>query len=114
MKKISLLFLALLTLFACKKDSDFNSNPLIFKEYIAGFTSGLISSHTQLNILLNQPIPQDKLDKVNELNLFEISPKVSGKVVAVNATQISFVPEKPLEQNTQYRVSFSLKRLTIV
>ena len=111
MKKISLLFLALLTLFACKKDSDFNSNPLIFKEYIAGFTSGLISSHTQLNILLNQPIPQDKLDKVNELNLFEISPKVSGKVVAVNATQISFVPEKPLEQNTQYRVSFSLKKL---
>ena len=112
MKKLYIFcMLALLIMAGCKKDKNFNSNPLEFKEYISGYTSGLISARSGFNILLNKPIEQDKIDKINDLNLFEISPKVSGKVVCVNATQVAFVPENPLEQNTEYRISFALKKL---
>ncbi|MFC2441647.1 MAG: MG2 domain-containing protein, partial [Capnocytophaga ochracea] len=114
MKKISFVLIALLVAIACKKNVNFNSDPLAFKDYISGYTSGLISAHSGIKILLNEPLSQDKMDKVNDLNLFEISPKVKGKVVCVNPTLVEFVPEKPLAQNTEYRVSFHVKKLYAV
>ena len=111
MKKITLLLVALLLVVACKKNANFNSNPLAFKDYISGYTSGLISAHAGIKILLNEPLSQEKIDKVPELNLFEISPKVNGKVVCTSPTSIEFIPEKPLAQNTEYRVSFNVKKL---
>lgn len=114
MKKISFVLIALLVAIACKKNVNFNSDPLAFKDYISGYTSGLISAHSGIKILLNEPLSQDKMDKVSDLNLFEISPKVKGKVVCVNPTLVEFMPEKPLAQNTEYRVSFHVKKLYAV
>nr|WP_314560196.1 MG2 domain-containing protein [uncultured Capnocytophaga sp.] len=111
MRKLYVLCMLFLALVGCKKDKNFNSNPLEFREYISGYTSGLISSRSGFNILLNKSVTQEKMDKINDLGLFEISPNVSGKVVCVNPTQVAFVPDKPLEQDTEYRVSFALKKL---
>ena len=109
MKKLSLVLIALLLVFSCKKNGNFNSNPLAFKDYISGYTSGMISAHSGIKILLNEPLSQEKMDKINDLHLFEISPKVEGKVVCQSPSQIAFVPQKPLAQNTEYRISFNVK-----
>ena len=111
MKKIGFVLLALLLAVACKKNSNFNSNPLAFKDYISGYTSGVISAHSGIKILLNEPLSQEKMDKINDLHLFEISPKVEGKVVCQSPSQIAFVPNKPLSQNTEYQISFNVKKL---
>ena len=111
MKKISLLLVALLTLFACKKNANFNSDPMLFKAYISGYTSGLVSAHSEVKILLNQPIAQDKMDKIESLDLFSISPSVKGKVVCATPTEVVFIPNEPLKQDTKYQVSFQLKKL---
>lgn len=111
MKKLSLVLIALLLVFSCKKNGNFNSNPLAFKDYISGYTSGMISAHSGIKILLNEPLSQEKMDKINDLHLFEISPKVEGKVVCQSPSQIAFVPQKPLAQNTEYRISFNVKKL---
>ena len=81
MKKISLLLVALLTLFACKKNANFNSDPMLFKAYISGYTSGLVSAHSEVKILLNQPIAQDKMDKIESLDLFSISTSLASRPV---------------------------------
>ncbi len=112
MKKIFLLSIALLTFFACKKDAAiFNSNPLLYKDYISGFSSGMISAESGFKILFNEAISQEKLDKINDLELFEISPKVKGKVSSLSPYEVEFIPEKRLEQNTEYKISFHLKKL---
>ena len=36
MKKLSLVLIALLLVFSCKKNGNFNSNPLAFKDYMSG------------------------------------------------------------------------------
>ena len=97
MKRISLLLVALLTLFACKKNANFNSDPMLFKAYISGYTSGLVSAHSEVKILLNQPIAQDKMDKIESLDLFSISPSVKGKVVCTTPTEVVFIPNEPLK-----------------
>ena len=113
MKNVFLFSVILLTtLFACKKETAiFNSNPLLYKDYISGFTSGIVSAESGFKILLNQAISQERLNKINDLDLFEFSPKVKGKVISLNPYEIEFIPEKRLEQGTEYKVSFHLRKL---
>ncbi|ATA89494.1 hypothetical protein CGC58_06995 [Capnocytophaga stomatis] len=112
MKKVILFSIALLTLFACKKEATiFNSNPLLYKDYISGFTSGTVSAETSFKVLFNEAISQEKIAKINDLDLFEVSPKVKGKVLCLNPYEVEFIPEKRLEQNTDYKISFNLKNL---
>ncbi|GJQ06907.1 membrane protein [Capnocytophaga cynodegmi] len=112
MRKVILFLTALLTLFACKKDTAiFNSNPLLYKDYISGFTSGIVSAETSFKLLFNEAISQEKIAKINDLDLFEVSPKVKGKVICLNPYEVEFIPEKRLEQDTEYKVSFNLKKL---
>ncbi|MDO5607554.1 MAG: MG2 domain-containing protein [Capnocytophaga sp.] len=112
MKKIALFTIVLLVATACKKDkASGNSNPLLYAEYITSFSGGLASATDPVQISLNKPIVADDLEKVGAMNLFDISPKVKGSVVAVSPTQLRFVPDERLKQNTQYTVTFHLSKL---
>lgn len=115
MKKVIFSLVVFWAFFACKKDTTiFNSNPLLYKDYISGFSSGLVSAQTGFKILFNEAISQEKLDKINDLGLFEISPKVKGKVKGISPYEVEFVPENRLEQDTEYKISFNLKNLFAV
>ena len=111
MKKLFIYLTIFSFFFACKKDGNFNSDPILFKEYISGFSNGLISAESGFKILLNKEISKENLQKIEELKLFEISPKVKGKVLGISQSQVEFVPESPLKHDTEYRVSFQLKNL---
>ncbi|HSD06919.1 hypothetical protein, partial [Flavobacterium sp.] len=96
----------------CSKKSaaDFNSDFSLFKEYIVSFTGGIVSAQSDIRVVL----AFDKNWKVNEVlddDLFDISPNVHGKVVALSSNTIAFIPEKKLESGTAYQVTLHLDKL---
>ena len=97
---------------SCKKSTeDFESDFSLYREYISSFTSGLISTENDIRVVFNF----DKSDwiagqEINE-DLFSISPSVKGKIVALSSNTLSFVPESRLKQDTEYRITFHLKKV---
>src|SRR6476660_9455123 len=93
---------------SCRKQSaaDFNSDFSLFKEYISSFTSGIVSTRSDIRVVLafekKDWHPKQELDR----SLFDISPSVDGKVVVLSANTVAFIPEKTLEQDTEYQVKF--------
>ncbi len=51
--------------------------------------------------------PNQELDE----DLFDISPSVSGKVVALSNNTIAFVPKEKLDQNTLYQITLHLSQI---
>ncbi|RZJ73909.1 MG2 domain-containing protein [Flavobacterium sp.] len=101
---------ALLVACSCSKKSaeDFNSNPELFKEFVSGYTSGIVSVSSDVRVQLafskKEWTAGDELDT----DLFDISPSVSGKVTALSPNTIAFVPKEKLDPNTVYHIKFKL------
>lgn len=99
----------LIVVFSCSKTAkDFNSDFNLYKEYILNFSSGLVSSSSDIRVVLafdkKEWTPNQELDN----NLFSISPSVDGKVVALSSNTIAFIPKDKLNQNTEYQITFHL------
>ncbi len=93
-----------------KSAADFNSDFSLFKEYIVSFTGGIVSAQSDIRVVL----AFDNNWKVNQVldnDLFDISPSVSGKVIALSNNTIAFIPEKKLESGTEYQVTLHLDKL---
>jgi hypothetical protein len=112
--KVFYLLIALVLSQSCSKKSaaDFDSDFALFKEYITGFSSGYVSVHSDIRVQLafnkSDWKPNQELDE----DLFEISPKVDGKVVALSSNTIAFIPKEKLEQNTLYQITLKMSKLT--
>lgn len=103
---------ALFLMVSCTKSSkEFNSNYELFKEYILNFSSGLISAHDDIRVVLAFDIPNYTPNKEIDEDLFTINPNVKGKIVAMSANTLAFVPDEPLQNNQEYQVSFHLSKL---
>ncbi|MES2545053.1 MAG: MG2 domain-containing protein [Bacteroidota bacterium] len=98
---------------ACSKKSaaDFNSDFSIFKEYITSFTSGIVPTQTDIRVVLAFENKEWKTNQVLDNDLFDISPSIDGKVIALSNNTVAFIPEKKLGQNTEYQISFKLSKL---
>ncbi len=100
----------------CSDDSDkqFIPNPA-FTEYIAAFSSGVVSAHDPIEIqLVNAPQQAIKLNQPIEETLFEISPEVKGKTIWSDQNTISFIPETPLKSGQKYWIKFNLGAVAAV
>ncbi|MFN3752508.1 alpha-2-macroglobulin family protein [Flavobacterium sp.] len=112
--KILGLLVAILLLQSCSKKSasDFDSDPLLYKDYITGFSSGFVSVNSDFRVQLafnkSDWKPNQELDE----DLFDISPRVKGKVVALSPNTIAFIPKDKLEQNTLYQITLHLSDIT--
>ncbi|HQZ24499.1 MAG TPA: MG2 domain-containing protein [Flavobacterium sp.] len=97
---------------ACGKKSaaDFNSDFSLFKEYIVSFTGGIVSAQSDIRVVLAFE-SNWKVNQVLDNGLFEISPSVNGKVMALSSNTIAFIPEKKLESGTEYQVTLHLDKL---
>jgi len=108
------LFLAIFVLHSCSKKSatDFDSDFSLYKDYISSFSSGFVpvNSDFRIQLAINKSDwkPNQELDD----DLFDISPSVSGKVVALSSNTIAFIPKEKLEQNTLYQISLHLSQIT--
>ncbi|MFV0538008.1 MAG: alpha-2-macroglobulin family protein [Dysgonomonas sp.] len=102
---------SLLILNSCKSKGNKEINPE-FARYIAAFTSGKISSSSEIQIELTQDIPSVELNKEVEQDLFEFSPSVKGKAYWTSSRTIKFVPEPgELKQGDEYDVWFKLDKV---
>jgi uncharacterized protein YfaS (alpha-2-macroglobulin family) len=98
---------------ACGKKSaaDFNSDFSLFKEYIVSFTGGIVSAQSDIRVVLAFDTNNWKVNQVLDNDLFDISPSVNGKVIALSNNTIAFIPEKKLESGTEYQVTLHLDKL---
>lgn len=94
-----------------KKSADFDSNFSLYKDYISSFSSGYVSVNSDIRIQLafnkKEWKPNEKLDE----DYFDISPRVSGKVVALSQNTLAFIPDEKLEQNTLYQITLHLSQI---
>lgn len=108
-KGIWCVLLTLMVFHACKKPAaDFNSNPEFYKDYITGFTVGIVPTGSDIRVVLATEHPQWQKGQELDDDLFDISPSVSGKVVALSTNTVAFVPSKKLQADTEYQVEFHL------
>lgn len=94
-----------------KSASDFNSDFSLFKDYITSFTGGIVSSQSDIRVVLAFEKKEWKINEVLDNDLFDISPSVDGKVVALSSNTIAFIPEKKLKAGTEYQVTLNLDKL---
>jgi uncharacterized protein YfaS (alpha-2-macroglobulin family) len=97
-----------------KSAADFNSDFSLFKEYIVSFTGGIVSSESDIRVVLAFDKKDWKANQVLDSDLFNISPSVDGKVVALSPNTIAFIPEKKLKQGTEYQVTLNLDKLITI
>ncbi|GIQ59365.1 membrane protein [Flavobacterium collinsii] len=117
--KVKGLFLAFFVFFifqSCgrKSAADFNSDFSLFKEYIVSFTGGIVSSESDIRVVLAFDKKEWKVNQELDDDLFDISPNVRGKVVALSTNTIAFIPEKKLEAGTEYQVTLNLDKLITI
>lgn len=108
------LFLAIFVLHSCTKKSvaDFDSDFSLYKDYISSFSTGMVSVDSDIRVQLAFNKSDWEKDEELDDDLFEISPSISGKVVALSNNTIAFIPKDKLEQNTLYRVTLNLSKIT--
>ena len=112
-KELVYVFFIFLIFQACSKKSaaEFNSDFSRYKSYITNFSGGLISARSDFRVVLASPHEEWKINEVLDNNLFSISPSVDGKVVALSASTIAFIPSKKLRSDTEYQVTLHLSKL---
>jgi len=104
-------FLILSATLSCKKKETTTDNLFRFKDYITRTTAGRVSVVEPIQISLVKEVVawtsgQEILD-----DIFSISPKVDGKLIAKNTHSFNFVPSSTLNPDTEYTVSVKLKKL---
>src|SRR5690606_22607027 len=111
-KRLFSLLIVVLFIQSCKKPtSEFESDFSFYQDYISSFTSGLVSAHSDIRVEFT--FYKLEWEKGQELlkNLIDISPYISGKVVALLKNTIAFLPSEKLNENTEYRISLKLVNL---
>ncbi len=94
-----------------KSAADFNSDFSLFKDYITSFTGGIVSSQSDIRVVLGFEKKDWKINQELDSDLFDISPSVDGKVVALSSNTIAFIPKKKLKAGTEYQVTLNLDKL---
>jgi uncharacterized protein YfaS (alpha-2-macroglobulin family) len=113
-KIFGIIFLASLVLSCKMKRKVIHINPA-FSKYIEAFTSGVISKKNAIRLQLSSDINTvhtlyEELDE----NLFSFSPKIAGKAYWIDNRTIEFKPDKELNSDEFYEVSFHLNKIASV
>lgn len=104
--------LLLIVSFSCgKKSENFNSDFNLYKDYILNFSSGLVSTNTDVRIVLAFDKKEWSANQELDDDLFSISPKIAGKVVALSSNTVAFIPNEKLKQDTEYQITFHLSEI---
>jgi len=96
-----------------------NSKPEVIKidphyrEYVSGYTSGMVGHDDQIRLELVNPIPDDVSNKELQ-KYFSVSPEIKGKVEKQGDRVIVFVPEKKLPSGQFFTATFQLDEFTKV
>lgn len=111
--KLMLCFTVIVLLNSCSKKSreDFDSDYSKYRDYITSFSSGIISSKSDIQVGLAFTKKEWQVNQELDKDLFSISPSVDGKVIVLPGNVIAFRPEKRLKQDTEYQVTLHLHKI---
>jgi alpha-2-macroglobulin len=120
MKTLRVIFSALILLVlvpSCgsKKNEVYKVDPA-YGQYIAGYSSGMMSRTNNFRVQLNDEVLKefDRKDKEFVKEIFTIQPAIKGEVIWVNERTIEFVPTEMLPVNQFFNVEFDLDRVANV
>ncbi|MFO7721682.1 MAG: MG2 domain-containing protein [Bacteroidales bacterium] len=83
-----------------------------FRDYITGYTSGVIQSRSAIQVRLTHPYADSLLiGKKADPALFGFNPSVDGEVFWIDSRTVEFRPAEPMKQNTTYTCTFKLSML---
>lgn len=108
------LFLSVTALFfmACspkeKTSKNIFDNADQYREYITELSHGIISAKSDVRVVLTSPVNSWNTGDELPEEFFSVSPKVAGKVVALDTRTIAFVPQDRFEQNKAYKFTLAL------
>ncbi|PDS26989.1 alpha-2-macroglobulin family protein [Flavobacterium branchiophilum] len=115
-KKLVTACLTILFVMACshKTPADFNSDLSKFKNFITSFSGGLVAAQSDIRVVLAFENPNWKTNQPLDNDLFDISPSIEGKVVALSPHIVAFVPNEKLESGTTYQVTLHVSKIKAV
>ncbi|RLD81120.1 MAG: hypothetical protein DRJ15_05300, partial [Bacteroidetes bacterium] len=106
------LVLFILFITSCDPASRDKKNSPEIGNYIAAYTSGVISAHSEIMIRFTEDNPNaGNFYEALEQNPFEIEPSIKGQVYWINEYTLGFNPEGKFDQGTLYEVTLNLKTL---
>lgn len=111
--KLILCFTAIVLLNSCSKKSreDFDSDYSKYRDYVTSFSSGIISSKSDIQVGLAFSKKEWQVNQELDKDLFSISPSVDGKVFVLPGNSIAFRPNKRMEQDQEYQVTLHLHKI---
>lgn len=80
-------------------------------DYVAEYTTGVISRRTPIEIVLNDPLSGDQLNQELLQSAFRITPEVKGKIEVVDDRKLLFQPIGMLKPGTEYTVNLEVGKL---
>ncbi|MDA8886753.1 MG2 domain-containing protein [Bacteroidia bacterium] len=115
MKKLNLLFLAILfALAACKEqkiDIPIDAD-LPFKPYISAYTSGIISKASTLSVYFKEALPDSIASDTNILSdAITVTPKFKYSISAYSPNSLQIRPLGELKSGKRYRIDVNVAKL---
>lgn len=105
----SLLFGILCT--GCQWNQTKESNPQLYKNYITGYSSGVIGQKEAIQVQFVMPmVDSSQLGKEVE-GMITLRPSVKGKVYWENVNTLVFMPEQALKRGSRYTCQVQLDKL---
>ncbi|RTE54970.1 hypothetical protein EHW67_05325 [Arenibacter aquaticus] len=83
----------------------------LYKEYITEVSHGIISTKSEVRVVLNRPLPSWEAGQELDRGLIEVFPQTKGKVVVLNSRTLAFIPENGFEQDKTYRFALQLDKI---
>ncbi|MEW6470141.1 MAG: MG2 domain-containing protein [Bacteroidota bacterium] len=105
------LLFATLFRFESRSAKEENINPA-FSGYVSAFTSGTISSHSTIRILLATDMEGElEYGKALTEPYFEFSPAIKGTTTWLDSRTLCFEPAEPMPSGQEYKATFHLGKL---
>lgn len=97
----------ILTFVKCSDDKLIEINPA-FTGYISGYTSGIISNSSTIQIRLMDEVSEEVLHSSKTEKLFDFSPNIKGTTRWIDNRTIEFRPNEKLPSGQLYTATFEL------
>lgn len=116
MKKVTILLFALLCLFSCNEETKVSKIIVDagFSSYVNAFTSGVISSNSNIKVILAQPFDKAIAGEMLKENIFNFEPEIKGNAYWLDNQTVEFRPENHLPSGQSFKATFNLSELIAV
>lgn len=82
-----------------------------FREYVADATKGKISAHSEIRVVLREPVAGWTEGLALDADWLKFTPDLPGTLTAVNAQTLAFKPDRPMSSGQVYRAALRLDKI---